>query len=134
MRWPGASAWLASDRVSSAEDENPAVLFTTALIEGFGQAKSKRNLAACLRALNENPGLKERGFQTVGGVPPELTVWSDQFAQPLPPAPPEMLLQVGHANKITGIVSSADSRMIVSASMDSTLAHGPSSPSLWSAS
>ncbi len=32
-----------------------------------------------------------------------------------------MLLQVGHANKITGIVSSADSRMIVSASMDSTL-------------
>ena len=121
VRWPGASAWLASDRVSSAGDENPAVLFTTALIEGLGQANSKRNLAACLRSLNENPALKQRGFQTMGGVPPELSVWSDQFVQPLAPPPPEVLLQVGHANKITGIVSSSDSRMIISASMDSTL-------------
>jgi WD40 repeat protein len=121
VRWPGVTAWLASDRLPESAAENPATLFTQALLEGFGQPKGKRNLAACLRSLHENPKLKQRGFQTMGGVTPDLAVWADQFNQPRVPARPEMLLQVGHAGKITGIVSSSDGRMMISASMDSTL-------------
>ena len=121
VRWPGVTAWLASDGLPESAAENPAVMFTQALFEGFGKPERKHNLAACLRSLQENPKLKQRGFQTMGGVTPDLTVWADQLNQPRIPARPEMLLQVGHAGKITGIVSSSDGRMMVSASMDSTL-------------
>ena len=121
VRWPGVTAWLAAESLPDPAADNPADLFTQALLQGLGQPDRKSNLAACLRSLQENPKLKARGFQTMGGVPPEWTVWAGD-PNPSQAAPrPEMILQVGHADKITGIVSSSDGRTMISASMDSTL-------------
>src|SRR5262249_53608667 len=95
--------------------------FTRGLIEGMGQADRRQNLPACLRSLHADPRQKERGFTSLGGVGPELTAWAQDFGRAAAPSRPEMLLQVGHADAITALASSADGRMLVTASMDSTL-------------
>jgi WD40 repeat protein/uncharacterized caspase-like protein len=122
VRWPGVTAWLASDRPADPKAaESPAVLFTRGLIEGMGQPDRRQNLPACLRSLHSDPRQKERGFTSLGGVGPELTAWAQDFGRTAAPSRPEMLLQVGHADAITALASSADGRMLVTASMDSTL-------------
>ena len=121
-RWPGVTAWLAADRppgIGQAAD--PITPFTTALLDSLGKPNLEDNLAACLKALQRDPTLKRQGFSALGGVPPDLSLWADQFGKPVRPPTPEMVLQVGHADKITGLVSSADGRLLMSASMDSTL-------------
>ena len=121
-RWPGVTAWLAADRppgIGQAAD--PITPFTTALLESLGKPNLEDNLAACLKALQRDPTLKRQGFSSLGGVPPDLSLWADQFGKPVRQPTPEMVLQVGHADKITGLVSSADGRLLISASMDSTL-------------
>ena len=113
------TAWLASDRPRDNATKDPAVLFTSTLLDGMGDSQRKHNLAACLRSLQQNPELQLGGFQTMGGVPPRLTLWSSLFGRPDAPARPEMVLQVGHADKITSIASSADGRLVFTASQDS---------------
>lgn len=120
-RWPRVSTWLAADRDPAPGVEEPATLFTTTLMKGLGQPKQERNVAACLEALQQDPRLKRQGFQALGGVPPDVTLWSDQFGRILQPPRPEMVLQVGHADKITAIATSADGRLAITASMDSTI-------------
>jgi WD40 repeat protein len=125
-RWPGVTAWLASDRprsIGSASD--PGAIFTTALLGALGkpdpERKSKQNLAACLKDLHQNPELKLLGFTSVGGVPPSLTLWESEFGKPVTVPKPELVLQVGHADKITAVAAPADGRQIMTASLDSTI-------------
>ncbi len=66
VRWPGVTAWLASDSLPAPSSENPAELFTQGLIQGLGQPDHKSNLAACLRTLHQNPKLKERRLPVAG--------------------------------------------------------------------
>jgi len=121
-RWPGVSAWLASDVAQgSAAPSDPWVPFTSALLDGLGDADGKNNLAACLRAMQQTPTLKLQGFKSVGGVPPTLSLWHDQFVESLRPSRPEMVLQFGHAGPITGLATSADSQHMFTSSEDSTL-------------
>lgn len=122
-RWPGATAWLASDRPRprpAASNEEPAALFTRALVEGLGDSDRKPNLAGCLKSLQQNPALKLQGFEALGGVPASLTLRRDRFGLPQPRVAPEMVLQVGHADRVNDLSASADGRLLVTSSMDST--------------
>jgi WD40 repeat protein len=122
VRWPGVTAWLAADRPPGiGEAAEPFAPFTSALVEALGKPDVEDNLAACLKRLEQDPRVKRQGFAALGGVPPGLNLWADRFGKPVKPTPPEMVLQVGHADKITGLASTADSRLLVSGSMDSTL-------------
>jgi WD40 repeat protein len=120
-RWPGVTAWLAADGTPGiGESADPIMPFTTALLESLGSRGIEDNLAASLRRLQLDSKLKRMGFSTLGGVPPDLNLWADQFGRSAKQTP-EMVLQVGHADKVTGLASSADGRRLISASMDSTL-------------
>jgi WD40 repeat protein len=122
-RWPGVTAWLAADRpLGVGQAADPAAPFTAALLKALGTPDHKKNLAACLRELQElAPELRLQGFQTSGGVPPRLSLWADEFGRQVKPLEPEMVLQVGHGDKITSIASPADHRLLISASLDSTV-------------
>jgi WD40 repeat protein len=121
-RWPGVTAWLATDRPPGVGEAADFVTpFTTALVESLGKPEQQDNLAGTLKRLQQNPRLKRQGFRTMGGVPPDLSLWADQFGRPVNRPPPELVLQSGHADKVTALVSRADSRLVVSASMDSTV-------------
>lgn len=120
-RWPGVTVWLASDHPPVVATANPAVPFTAALLAGLGTKEHKANLATCLQFLHRDSKLKLGGFQTIGGVPPDLSLWVDQLGAPLKQPRPEMVLQVGHADRILDIVSTPDSRMVITASQDSTI-------------
>jgi len=122
-RWPGVTAWLASDRpLGVGQSADPAAPFTAALLKALGTPERRNNLASCLKQLHErSPELKLQGFQTSGGVPPQLSLWADEFGRPVKAIKPEMVLQVGHADKITSMASPADHRLLFTASMDSTV-------------
>ena len=71
--------------------------------------------------MHRDPILIRDAFQTMGAVNPRLTLWPDVFGVAAVAHRPEMTLQVGHADKVTGLVISADGQRAVSASMDSTV-------------
>src|SRR5271157_1569697 len=120
-RWPGVTVWLAADHPPATPSADSAATFTGAVLGGQGTKDRKQNLAACLRTLQGVSKLKVEGFQAIGGVPPDLTLWADQLGPPLPPPRPEMVLQVGHADRVAEIVSTPDSRLVITASQDSTI-------------
>jgi len=121
-RWRGVTVWLASDG-SRAGDSTRSTdeLFTSSLLGALGQPGSKRNLATCLNDLQANAELRLRGFRSVGGVPAQLTLWEDEFGKQWVAPKPELVLQVGHADKVTGLVSTVDGGTTFSASEDSTI-------------
>jgi WD40 repeat protein len=118
-RWPGVTVWLASDTAPATPAADPAAAFTQALLAGFGKRDHKQNLNACLRSLQETSTLK--GFRSIGGVPPQLSLWADQLGEPAKSRLPEMVLQVGHSDGVRDIVSTPDDRLVISASQDSTI-------------
>ena len=120
-RWPGVTVWLACDHPPVVATASPTVPFTAALLAGLGTKEHKANLATCLQYLHRDSKLKLGGFQSIGGVPPDMTLWVDQLGLPLKQPRPEMVLQVGHADRILDIVSTPDSRMVITASQDSTI-------------
>jgi WD40 repeat protein/uncharacterized caspase-like protein len=129
-RWPGVTAWLASDRprpAGAVEAADPGRLFTQALLQalggsGPGRAGDRRpNLAACLRDLHQDPQLERQGFRSMGGVPPSLTLWPVDIGQVLEKARPELVIQAGHADRVTAMAFPADGRLIATAAIDSTV-------------
>ena len=62
-----------------------------------------------------------QGFRSIGGVPPSLSLWKDQFGSQNAEPMPELVLQVGHSDKLTGVAAPADGRLIITASLDSTV-------------
>jgi serine/threonine protein kinase/WD40 repeat protein len=123
-RWPGVTAWLASDRPGGPRAADPGSSFTQALLEALGppdpRRRRKPNLAACLRELRQHPRLQLQGFCSDGEVSPSLTLWAAEVGQP---STPELALvsQVGHGDKVTALVSPADGHLVVTASLDSTV-------------
>jgi len=122
VRWPGVTAWLAADRrLASDPNADPVVPFTTAILEGLGTHEARRNLASCLRSLRQSARLRLLGFQALGGIPPVLWLWRDELTRPSRAVAPELVLQVGHADQITDLAATADNRLVISASLDSTV-------------
>ena len=113
------TVWLASDGTPTTAPGDLAVTFTQALLAGFGKGDTKQNLSGCLRTLQQSSNLK--GFRSIGGVPPHLSLWADQLGRPDKSPQPELILQVGHADQILDIVSTPDARLLITASQDSTI-------------
>ncbi|QEH33813.1 WD domain, G-beta repeat [Aquisphaera giovannonii] len=121
-RWPGVTAWLASDRpMGFGQAADPSVAFTEALLKGLGDSSRHPNLAETLGEMERDAPLANQGFQSAGRVPPDLNLWAQEFGRVTKPPPPEMLLQTGHARAITALACTADKGMVFSASMDSTV-------------
>ena len=121
-RWPGVTAWLASNRpMGFGQPVAPADAFTAALRRGLGDDAHRNSLAECLKQLQQDSRLGLQGFQARGRVPAELSLWKDQFNLSIEPPRPKMVLQVGHADRVTALACSADQRLLFSASMDSTV-------------
>jgi WD40 repeat protein len=118
-RWPSVTVWLASDSTPTTAPAELAVTFTQAVLAGFGTGDHRQNLSGCLRTLHQTANLK--GFRSIGGVPPHLNLWADQLGRPDKSPQPEMVLQVGHADRILDIVSTPDGRLLMTASQDSTI-------------
>jgi WD40 repeat protein len=118
-RWPGVTVWLASDGSPATAPADLATAFTQALLAGFGTGDHKQNLSGCLQSLRHSAQLK--GFRAIGGVPPHLNLWSDRVERPDRSPQPEMVLQVGHADRISDLVSTPDGRLVLTASQDSTI-------------
>jgi WD40 repeat protein len=125
-RWPGVTAWLASDRprpVAAQSVGDPGNVFTQELLNALGGGKlaNKPNLAACLKDLQQNQQLKNQGFGSLGGVPPSMTLWAGEKG-PAPAEPrPEVVIQAGHADRVTAMAFPADGRLIMTAARDSTV-------------
>ncbi len=130
-RWPGVTAWLASERPRSVAPRgavpDPGNVFTLALLEALGatspvnQPGRKPNLAACLNDLHHDPRLERQGFRSLGGVPPSMTVWASEIGPKAAEPRPELVIQTGHADRVTAMAFPADGRQIVTAAMDSTV-------------
>lgn len=121
-RWPDVTAWLASNRpMGIGQPVDPSDAFTAALRRGLGDGDHRNNLAECLKQLQQDSRLGLQGFQARGRVPAELSLWKDDFILNIEPPRPEMVLQVGHADRVTALACSADQRLLFSASMDSTV-------------
>ncbi|MGP0064270.1 MAG: caspase family protein [Isosphaeraceae bacterium] len=124
-RWPGVTAWLASDRPRSGKVGEAGDAFTAALLTALGasgpesKGDRRRNLSACLSDLQQDARLKAQGFCTLGGVPPSMTLWpiEKDAAEPRP----ELVIQAGHADRVMAMAFPADGRLIVTAAMDSTI-------------
>ena len=79
-RWPGVTAWLASNRpMGFGQPVAPADAFTAALRRGLGDDVHRNNLAECLKQLQQDSRLGLQGFQARGRVPAELSLWKDRF-------------------------------------------------------
>lgn len=120
-RWPGVSAWLAGEGKTLPEPRvgDPSA-FTQGLLQALGSPRSPRNLLGCLHQLRADPNLKKQGFLTVGGLPPWQTLWAETI-QPQPEPKPELVLQRGHADRISQLAFTPDAATLITSSMDSTL-------------
>lgn len=121
-RWPGVSAWLSTDRSRAAGDVlDPAGPFTSALLAGLGHPDAMKNLSSCLKQLQQDSRLGLQGFLAMGRVPPRVNLWRGVFARNDPPPRPEVVLQAGHADKVTGLAVTADNQFLITSSQDSTV-------------
>jgi WD40 repeat protein/uncharacterized caspase-like protein len=125
-RWPGVTAWLASDRPRAVGPQavpDPGNVFTQELLEALGGSRpaSKPNLASCLKDLHQNPRLENQGFCSLGGVPPSMTLWTRDVGPKAAEPRPELVIQAGHADRVTAMAFPADGRLIMTASRDSTV-------------
>ena len=120
-RWPGVSAWLAGEGQTLPETRagEPSP-FTQSLLQALGSSRSPRNLLGCLHQLRNDPRLRKQGFLTVGGLPPWQTLWAETL-QPQPEPKPELVLQRGHADRISQLTFTPDAATLITSSMDSTL-------------
>jgi WD40 repeat protein/uncharacterized caspase-like protein len=119
-RWPTVSAWLAADGKPAPDGDHDRSPFSKSLLLALGNPETPRNLVATLGLMGRDPALASQGFRTAGGVPADLTLWAKELA-PVGQAPPALLLQHGHANRVLDLVISRDGSTAYSASADSTV-------------
>jgi len=121
-RWPGTAAWIAADGKVAAD---PAAIrrrgnFVDVVLSSFGSPETPVNLLGGLFAASRDPRLAAQGFRSAGALGPNLSLWPKLLAEATPP-PAELLLQRGHADRVTALAYSADGATMVTASMDSTI-------------
>ena len=121
-RWPGVTAWLASNRpMGFGQPLDPSDAFTAALRRGLGDDRASEQPGGVPQTAPAGFSAGAPGIPGTGRVPAELSLWKDDFTLNIEPPQPEMVLQVGHADRVTALACSADQRLLFSASMDSTV-------------
>lgn len=118
-RWPGVTAWLAADGRPAPEEGSPGP-FVASLLKATGGPARAHNLLGTLKGLRDDPDLMARGFRTMGGVAPSVSLWS-AGARVVEEAVPELIVQAGHADRVTSAVATADGSRLITASQDSTV-------------
>ncbi|MDX2039328.1 MAG: caspase family protein [Isosphaeraceae bacterium] len=121
-RWPGVSAWIASDsrparQPSGANELSP---FTTVLLEAMGTRDEQYNLLAALSRLQRDPRSSGQGFRPSGNLAVDLTLWSSDLRRPAA-KPPELLAQRGHARAVRRVAIASDGGRHLTGSDDSTV-------------
>jgi WD40 repeat protein len=115
-RWPGVTAWLAAD---GRRAPDPGA-FVAPLLKALGAPERAHNLPGTLRGVLGDPTLAKQGFRTMGGVGPGVSLWSGG-ALVVEEAEPELIAQAGHGDRVTSVLVSADNRLAITASRDSTV-------------
>ena len=115
-RWPGTSAWIAADGRATRE---PGV-FVKTVLAAMGTPEKPVNLLGALFLAGRDAVLAEQGFRAAGALGPGMSLWPKMLAE-VTPAPSELLLQRGHADRVTALAFSADGATTITASMDSTI-------------
>jgi WD40 repeat protein/uncharacterized caspase-like protein len=121
-RWPGVTAWLAADGQPSLEakavgQHSP---FTSGLLKALGSPGRPNNLIACLDQLYRDPAVSGQGFRAVGGLGPELSLWSGRLVKAVEKTP-ILMLQRGHADVVSAIAVTADGSRLITGGDDSTV-------------
>ncbi len=114
-RWEGVTAWLAADGRPAPEGRR--VHHRGPELHGPAEA---HNLLGCLKGLRDDKALVARGFRTMGGVGPAVSLWSGG-ALVIEEAVPELIVQAGHGDRVTSVIVTSDNARIITASMDSTV-------------
>jgi len=122
VRWPGVTAWLAAEGRPAEEAKVAGALspFTAALCAGLGTPARPANLLGCLDALLQDRALRDQGFRMLGGIDPNLSLWSTR-ARRRGLAQRTLILQRGHAGGITAIAPTMDGARLITAAQDSTI-------------
>jgi WD40 repeat protein/uncharacterized caspase-like protein len=120
-RWPRVTAWLAADGRPALEAPGGASdPFVASFLKSTGNREQAHNLLGCLKGMGDDPELAKRGFQTMGGVGPRVSLWSGG-AQVVEEAVPELIVQSGHGDRVTSVIVTADNAHAITASQDSTV-------------
>ncbi len=114
--WPGSAVWMASIPRPGAGGAGSA--FASAFRKALGTPTLP--MLATLRELDREATRKGLGFRQRGGVPPGLTPSQDGL-QTRTDRGPELLLQSGHADRISAMLVRPDGRTLLTASDDSTI-------------
>lgn len=121
-RWPSVAVWLAADG-QPADDGgakyDPRGLFARSLLEELQAPGGAGNVLGLLGRLQRRRELTARGFRTAGGVPVDLSLAARDLL-PVGTAPPSLLLQNGHANRVLDLVFSPDGATLFTGGADST--------------
>ena len=118
-RWPGVTAWLAADGRPAPEAGSPGP-FVAAILKALGTGERAHNLLGCLQGLRDDPELARRGFRAMGGVGPNVSLWSGG-ARVVEEAVPELIVQSGHGDRVTSVLVMADNARMITAGRDSTV-------------
>jgi WD40 repeat protein/uncharacterized caspase-like protein len=120
-RWPGVTAWLASNEGPVAESKRAGEPgpFAAALRRGLGTRARPRGLYACLHDMRGDPAAGA-GVRTLGGVDPDATLWPVEVRRESVRRQ-ELLLQRGHAAAVSALAFTTDGVRLVTASHDSTV-------------
>ncbi len=120
-RWPAVTAWLASDGRPAEEGVGGVPSpFVASLLKTLGTTEQAHNLLGSLKGLRDDPEMVKRGFKTMGGIGPAVSLWSGG-ARVVEEAVPELIVQAGHGDRVTSVLVTADNARLITASKDSTV-------------
>lgn len=113
-RWPGASVWLASGEPPAAPGGRR---FSAALRDALG--KQPAPLLASLDVLDRGGELAPLRFRQAGGLPTRFSLFRDLLERSRPPE--SLVVQTGHADRVTAVAVRTDGQALYTASDDSTI-------------
>jgi WD40 repeat protein len=128
VNWPGRTAWLAADGQPAGVVPNGDGVrgrFTSALLNALGPPDRKspdpEGLMGVLARLRQDANLNAQGFQARGQVFPGLGLRQGDLQQRLRFPDPELVLQRGHAQRVTHFAATPDVSTLITGSDDSTI-------------
>ena len=104
-RWPGVTAWLAVEPADgrSASRSIPPTRSPRPSAGDWATTNIGTTWRRASSSSSRIRGWDSRASRRRGRVPAELSLWKDEFSLKIEPPQPEMVLQAGHADRVTGL-------------------------------